>query len=86
MDLVLAILCTFSNNDLIFARFLDQNCDAALKVFTNEVADLLSEHVLGSDGTCLYIKDVVALFKPFLFQQSDPISMQESFIGENNNL
>ena len=60
-------LCTFSNNDLLFARFLDQNCDAALKVFANKVADLLREHVPGSDGTCLYIKGVVALFKPFLF-------------------
>ena len=40
-------ICNFSNNDLLFARFLDQNVDAALKVFTVEVANQLESRVEG---------------------------------------
>ena len=71
------VKCEFSNNDLLFARYLDQNSDAALKVFTDSVADLLMENVPGSSGTVLYIKGVVALFDPFLHPQCDPLKMQE---------
>ena len=71
-------LCSFSNNDLLFARFLDQNCDAALKVFTNDVADLLIKELSHSSGTALYIKAVAALFKPFVSPECDPIAMQET--------
>ena len=70
--------CSFTNNDLLFARFLDQNCDSALKIFTDDVAKLVEEHVVASKGTVLYIKAVVALFKPFLNPCSNPIEMQQS--------
>ncbi|XP_066933436.1 uncharacterized protein [Clytia hemisphaerica] len=72
------VSCDFSNNDLLFARYLDQNSDAALKVFTSSVADLLQENVPGSAGTVLYIRGVVALFDPFLNPCSNPILMQEN--------
>ena len=70
--------CSFSNNDLLFASFLDQNCDAALKIFTKDVAKLLQENVVGSNGTALYIHAVVSLFDPFLNPSSNPNEMQKS--------
>uniref|UniRef100_A0A7M5V3V3 Ubiquitin-like protease family profile domain-containing protein n=2 Tax=Clytia hemisphaerica TaxID=252671 RepID=A0A7M5V3V3_9CNID len=71
------VSCDFSNSDLLFARYLDQNSDAALKVFTLSVAELLEDHVPESAGTVLYIRGVVALFDPFINPDSNPIVMQE---------
>ena len=36
----------FSDTDLLLARYLDQNCDAALQILNHEVADLLDIHVI----------------------------------------
>ena len=66
----------FSDNDLLFARYLDQNCDAALKVFSHDVADLLDEHVKGSNGTSLYIRAITYLMMPFVQPSSNPNTMQ----------
>uniref|UniRef100_A0A7M5TTT6 Uncharacterized protein n=1 Tax=Clytia hemisphaerica TaxID=252671 RepID=A0A7M5TTT6_9CNID len=70
--------CPFSNNDLLFARYLDQNCDAAIKVFQPSVADMLEKNVNGAEGTVLYLRAVIYLFEPFLNPSSDPIYMQTS--------
>ena len=67
----------FSENDLLFARYLHQNCDAALRVLDDDVADLLDKHVVGSNGTSLYIKAVSSLMSPFLKPSSDPNEMQK---------
>jgi len=70
--------CPFADGDLLFARYLDQNCDAALKVFTNNVADLLEKHIPGSEGTVLYIRAVVQLLSPFISPSDNPNQMQQS--------
>ena len=54
----------FSDNDLLFARYLDQNCHAALKVFSHNAADFLDEHAKGTNGTALYIRAVTELMAP----------------------
>ena len=68
----------FTQSDLLFARYLDQNCDAALKIMNDEVADLLDAHVLSSSGTSLYIRAVSCLMKPFIQPSSEPNNMQEN--------
>ena len=50
--------CLLLLSDLIFVRYLDQNCDAAIRIFTLEVANLLLYNVPGSSGSVLYIKAV----------------------------
>ena len=67
----------FSQSDLLFARFLDQNCDAALKIMNNDTANLLDSYVPSSKGTVLYIRAVVCLMTPFLKPSSDPNEMQK---------
>uniref|UniRef100_A0A7M5XM89 Uncharacterized protein n=1 Tax=Clytia hemisphaerica TaxID=252671 RepID=A0A7M5XM89_9CNID len=66
----------FSNNDLLFSVYFDQNVDAALKIFKESVADQLEINIVGSKGTVLYIRAVIALFKPFLEPSSNPLDMQ----------
>ena len=51
--------------DLLLIRFMDQNIDACDKVFTTEVADLLTKYVPNANATSLYIKAVYLLTEPF---------------------
>ena len=66
----------FTETDLLFAMYLDQNCDAALKIMKNEVADLLDQYVISSNGTSLYIRAVSDLMAPFIEPCSNPYKMQ----------
>ena len=66
----------FTETDLLFARYLDQNCDAALKIMKHEVADLLDQYVNSSNGTSLYIPAVSDLMAPFIEPCSNPYKMQ----------
>ena len=56
----------FSTNDLLLISFFDQRPDTANRIFTPKVAEMLHEHVKGSDGTCLYLIAVYYLTEPFL--------------------
>ena len=67
----------FSDTDLLFARYLDQNCDAALRILNHEVVDLLDNHVTSSNGTSLYIRVIADLMNPFLQPCSNPNKMQK---------
>ena len=67
----------FPDTDLLFARYLDQNCDAALRILNHEVADLLDNHVISSNVTSLYIRAVADLMNPFLQPCSNPNKMQK---------
>ena len=67
----------FADKDLLFTRYLDQNCDAALRILNREVADLLDSHVISSNGTTLYIRTVADLMNPFLQPCSNPNKMQK---------
>ena len=51
--------------DLILVKFFDQNSDAAYKVFSKTIADLLPKHVHGSIGTELYIRMVIYIMDPY---------------------
>jgi len=55
----------FSTNDLLLISFFDQRPDTANRIFTPKVAEMLHEHVKGSDGTCLYLIAVYYLTEPF---------------------
>ena len=66
----------FLESDLLFAHYLDQNCDAALIVFTINIAELLEEHVTGSSGTVLYIKAVTLLLSTFRDNSGHPGEIQ----------
>ena len=59
------ISCGFSSLDLELGKFFDQNSDAADRMFTLRIVDLLDQHVPGSHGTSLYIRAVYALIEPF---------------------
>ena len=67
----------FSDTALLFARYLDQNCDAALRILNHEVADLLDNHVISSNDTSLYIRAVADLMNPFLQPCSNLNKMQK---------
>ena len=67
----------FSDTDLLFARYLDQNCDAALRILNHEVADLLDNHVISSNGTSLYVRSVADLMNPFLQPCPNPDKMEK---------
>ena len=56
----------FSDTDIRFARHLDENCDPVLRILNHEVADLLYNHVICSNGTSLYIRAAADLMNPFL--------------------
>ena len=51
--------------DLVLIYFFDQNSDACERIFTQRIADLLDDHVPGSQGTSLYIRAVTHLIEPF---------------------
>ena len=51
--------------DLVLIYFFNQNSDACERIFTKRIADLLDEHVPGSQGTSLYIRAVTNLVDPF---------------------
>ena len=67
----------FSDTDLLFARYFDQNCDAALRILNHEVADMLDNHAISSNGTSLYIRAVADLMNRFLQSCSNPNKMQK---------
>ena len=56
----------FSDTDLLFARYLDQKCDVALRILNHEVADLLDDHVFFKSVISLYIRVFPDLLHPFL--------------------
>ena len=66
----------FTETDLLFARYLDQNCDATLKIMQHEIADLLDQYVISSNGTSLYIQAVSDLMAPFIEPCSNPCKIQ----------
>ena len=73
------VVCGFSSLDLELGKFFDQNSDAADRMFTLRIADLLDEHVPGSQGTSLYIRAVVSLIEPFRdIQFGTPTQVQKS--------
>lgn len=51
--------------DLVLIYFFDQNSDACERIFTQRIADLLDEHVPGSQGTSIFIRAVTHLVEPF---------------------
>ena len=48
-----------TESDTSLIKFRDQNSDAAYKVFTPQMAELLNQHVPNSLGTCVYIRDIM---------------------------
>ena len=50
---------------MLLIYFCDQNSDACIRLFTPRIADLLDEHVPGSQATSLYIRAVHHLIEPF---------------------
>ena len=56
----------FTKTYLLFARYLDQNCDAALKIMNHEVSYLLDQYAISSNGPSLYIGAVSDLIAPFI--------------------
>ena len=61
----LGLDCGFNASDLLLVYFFDQNSDACERLFTVRIADLLDEHVPGSNGTSLYVRAVYHLIQPF---------------------
>ena len=59
------IQCTLSDKDLVQVKFLDQNSDAAYKVFSPRTAELLDQYVPGSIATSLYITMIHSLREPY---------------------
>ena len=51
--------------DLMIASYFDQNSDAAYKVFSTEILNLLTKYVPHSLGTCLFIEMVMCLMRPY---------------------
>ena len=66
----------FTETDLLFARYLDQNCDSTSKIIKHEVADLLDQCVISSNGTSLYIRAVLDLMALTIEPCSNPYKMQ----------
>ena len=61
----LGLDCGFNAIDLLLIYFCDQNSDACERLFTTHMADLLDEHIPGSEATSLYIRAVCGLIEPF---------------------
>ena len=61
----LGLDCGFNATDLLLIYFCDQNSDACERLFTTNIADLLDEHIPGSEATSLYIRAVCGLIEPF---------------------
>ena len=55
----------FSTNDLLSISFFDQQPDTTKRIFMLKVAEMLHEHVQGSEGTSLYLTAVHNLTEPF---------------------
>lgn len=55
----------FSTNGLLLISFFDQRPDITNRIFTLKVAEMLHEHVQGSEGTSLYLTGVHNLTEPF---------------------
>lgn len=69
----------FTERDLLLARFMDMNPEAANKIFTLDISALLDEHMPGSEGTSLYIQAVYHLTEPFFdVSFGTPGQIQES--------
>ena len=65
--------------DLTLIYFFDQNSDACEQLFTLRTADLLDKHILGSEGTSMYIRAVYHLIEPFRKPDfGSPSDVQES--------
>ena len=62
----------FSDADLRFAGYIDQNCNAAL-------------HVVFSNDASPYVRAVVDLMNPFLQPCSNPNKMQKMYTQKYNN-
>ena len=76
---VLGLDCAFNATDLLLIYFCDQNSDACMRLFTLRIADLLDEHIPGSQATSLYIRAVHHLIEPFRVPQfGTPIDVQRS--------
>lgn len=73
------VVCGFSALDLELGKFFDQNSDAADRMFTPRIADLLDQHVPGSQGTSLFIRAVFCIIEPFRdLQFGSPAQVQRS--------
>ena len=73
------IVCGFSSLDLELGKFFDQNSDAADRMFTLRIADLLDQYVPGSQGTSLFIRAVYCIIEPFRdLQFGSPSQVQRS--------
>ena len=73
------IVCGFSSLDLELGKFFDQNSDAADRMFTLRIANLLDQHVPGSQGTSLFIRAVYCIIEPFRdLQFGSPSQVQRS--------
>ena len=75
----LGLDCGFNATDLLLVFFCDQNSDACERLFTTHIADLLDEHIPGSEATSLYIRAVCRLIEPFRrVYFGSPAEVQES--------
>jgi len=75
----LGLDCGFNATDLLLVFFCDQNSDACERLFTPRTADLLDEHIPGSEATSLYIRTVCQLLDPFRkLDFGSPAAIQES--------
>ena len=61
----MGVNCGLSENDVLLAKFFDQNSDAAYEVFDLRMADLLEEYVPDSVSTVVYIKMIYYIMLPF---------------------
>ena len=75
----LGLDCGFNGTDLLLVFFCNQNSDACERLFTPRTADLLDEHIPGSEATSLYIRTVCQLLDPFRkVDFGSPAAIQES--------
>ena len=68
-----------NEDDLVLLGFHDQQVDAAYRVFTLDMVDLLSQYVPGSHATCLYLSAVYHIVEPFRkLNAGSPSDVQKS--------
>ncbi len=73
------IQVNLNEDDLVLLGFHDQQVDAAYRVFTLDMVNLLCQYVPGSDATCLYISAVYHLVQPFrTMNVGSPSDVQKS--------
>lgn len=69
----------FSSLDLELGKLFYQNSDAADRMLTLHIADLLDQHVPGSPGTSPFIRAVYCIIEPFRdLQFGSPSQVQRS--------